>query len=283
MSPPPISKDLWFAAALSTAALPTAMAQSPQPNQPIQAGVVTATTAGASFAAGDQVLHVGAEVLPGQKLRTNAEGRLHILFLDQSAVTIGPDSEVIIETFSYDTSSRLGQIGLTLNRGSLRVVGGHISKNNPTVIGTPQGKVEISGGISTIETTGNSTSATFLFGQQMRVTDNSGQTQTVTRPGFGTSITNNTISPPQRISAQTLGANHFNSPNSISSSSPGPSPSPSQPTVLISTSDRPSGTQQPNAILASDRLQTTTQNQLSTNPSNTLQTLLGTSQTNIQS
>ncbi len=277
MSPPPISKDLWFAAALSTAALPTTLAQAAQPTQPVQAGVVTATTAGASFAAGDQVLQVGAEVLPGQKLRTNAEGRLHILFLDQSAVTLGPDSEVIIETFNYDSSTRLGQIGLTLNSGTLRVVGGHISKNTPTVIQTPQGKVEISGGISTIESTNSNTSAIFLFGQQMRVTDNSGQTQTITRPGFGTTMTHDSVGAPQRIPAQTLSAGHFNSP----SSAPSPNPSPSGP--LISTSDRPSGIQQPNLNLAQDRLKTNTQNDLSTNPNVALQTLLGTGQTNIQS
>lgn len=279
MSPPPISKDLWFAAALSAAALPSAMAQPSQPDQPIQAGVITAMTAGASFAAGDQVLHAGTEVQLGQKLRTNAEGRLHILFLDQSAVTLGPDSEVVIETFSYDPSTRLGQIGFALNSGTLRVVGGHISKNNPTVIKTPQGRVEISGGISTIETTGSNSSATFLFGQQMRVTNNSGNTQRVTRPGFGVSLNNSTVTSPQLVPATQLsrdvggiqgGSQNLNPPQNPG----GP---------LISTGGTSSGLQSPGQTLANDRLRTNSQSNLNANPSLTLQTILGTGQTNIQS
>ncbi len=106
-----------------------------------------------------------------------------MLFLDQSALTLGPDSELTIDEFSYDADSRQGQIRLGLTKGSLRVVGGYISKNNAAVITTPFATVEIQGGISLVSVTPNATQSTFLFGQQMRVS-NAGGSQTVTRPGF---------------------------------------------------------------------------------------------------
>src|SRR5690606_34679866 len=127
-------------------------------------------------------------------------GQLHLLFLDQSAVTLGPDSELVLETFQFDPATRQGQIRLGLNKGLVRVVGGQISKNQPTVVSTPHGKVETQGGITIAETNGQNTSGTFLFGQRMTATDNNGNTQTVTRPGFGTSFGNGQPpSNPQRV------------------------------------------------------------------------------------
>lgn len=258
MSPPPISRDLWFAAALSTAALPNAMAQPAQPNQTVQAGLITAMTAGANFAAPGQALQIGSGVQASQRLQTNAEGQLHLIFPDQSALNLGPNSELLIETLDYDPNTRQGRIALSLSSGSVRVIGGYISKNTPTVVKTPQGTVEISGGISTVTSTSSTTTGTFLFGQQMTMTDNSGNTQTITRPGFGTTMGVNSIDAPTRI-PQTLLSNQLSgSPNSSQNlNQPGSAPT----GMLISTGG---GINAPSQTLAQDRLQTS--NEISANP-----------------
>lgn len=258
MSPPPISRDLWFAAALSTAALPNAMAQPAQPNQTVQAGLITAMTAGASFAALGQALQVGSGVQAGQRLQTNAEGQLHLIFPDQSALTLGPNSELLIETLDYDPNTRQGRIALSLSSGSVRVIGGYISKNTPTVVKTPQGTVEISGGISVIESRPGQTSGTFLFGQQMTMTDTSGNTQTITRPGFGTTMGVNSIDAPTRI-PQTLLSNQLSGSPSSSQNLNQPGSAPTG--MLISTGGEITT---PGQTLAQDRLQTS--NEISANP-----------------
>ena len=258
MSPPPISRDLWFAAALSTAALPNAMAQPAQPNQTVQAGLITAITAGASFAAPGQALQIGSGVQAGQRLQTNAEGQLYLIFPDQSALTLGPNSELLIETLDYDPNTRQGRIALSLSSGSVRVIGGYISKNNPTVVKTHQGTVEISGGISTVTSTPSTTTGTFLFGQQMRMSDNTGNTQTITRPGFGSSIQNNSIGPVTRTSQDVLSNQLSRSPNSSQNlNQPGSAPT----GMLISTGG---GINAPSQTIAQDRLQTS--NEISANP-----------------
>jgi hypothetical protein len=60
-------------------------------------------------------------------------------------------------------------------------------------------------GITVIETDGNSGSATYLFGQSMRATDNNGNTNTVTRAGFGSSFGNSAApNDPQRSASGIL-------------------------------------------------------------------------------
>lgn len=275
---PPISKDWWIAAALTSAALPTAFAQTASTPR---AGVVSAITSSAPATTTAKTVMVGDDVVPGETLRTGPDGQLHVLFLDQSAVTLGADSELVIETFNYDPASRQGQIRLRLNQGLLRVVGGHISKTTATEIATPQGKVEISGGISIVNVSGNTTSATFLFGQQMRATSNDGNTQTITRPGFGSTLGSQGVSTPSRTQPQQLTSllqQLETRPSGGNQGNPNPSPAPAG--QLISTGNTPGGANNPGGTLANDRLKSVVDNSVGSNPSQTLRNLLSVGQLN---
>lgn len=90
---PPISKDWWLAAALSTATVsgtvPAALAQTRAAGG--GSGVVTAVAPGGQVTGNNEVVVVGSSIVPGQRLRTNATGVLHVLFMDQSALTLGPE------------------------------------------------------------------------------------------------------------------------------------------------------------------------------------------------
>lgn len=272
---PPISKDWWIAAALTSATLPAAVAQTPVAAQ-ARAGVVSAVTPNAPVTSNQKMVMVGNDVVPGQRLSTGPQGQLHVLFLDQSAITLGPDSELVIETFQFDPATRQGQIRLGLAKGLLRVVGGQISKTHATVIATSHGRIEISGGITLVETNGQNTSGTFLFGQQMSATDTNGNTQTVTRAGFGTSFgSNQPPSNPQRIPVNQLNA-QLNSletrpNNNTGNQQPGGAP----PGQLLSTG-APGGSSNPGNTLANDRLKNVVDTNAGSNPTNFTKTLLGT-------
>lgn len=267
---PPISKDWWLAAALSTAALPTAMAQGPSAPAN-RTGVVTAVAPGGTVTGNNEVMVVGSSVMPGQRLRTDANGQLHLLFLDQSALTLGPDSELTIDEFRFDPATRQGQIRLGLAKGVVRVVGGQISKNTATVIATPHGKLELLGGIALAETNNNGTSGTFLFGQQMRAISNNGNTTTVTRPGFGTNLSDSGVGTPQRTSSVGLNALLTRLESSATATNNAPPP----PGQLLSTSDRPGGTSNPGSTLANDRLKNVVDANAGSTPSLTVRDLLG--------
>lgn len=277
---PPFYRDWWLAAALTSTALPVGVAQAAQILDPV--GVVTALPASPSPADKPDTLHVGSNIAPGQRLQTGSDGPLHVLFLDQSALTLGPDSALTIDEFSYDADSRQGQIRLELTKGSLRIVGGHISKNNAAVITTPFATVEIQGGISLVSVTPNTTQSTFLFGQQMRVSTPGGNSETVTRPGFSVSSGQNgpsapTWMSPQQLTSQLSQLEQTRTPAGAPSTPGTPSPQ------LISTSDQPGRANQPSQQLAPDRMRVSTDSALQANPTLTLNNLLTSSSSTIQS
>jgi hypothetical protein len=202
---PADAKDWWLAAAaLSSAFIPSAQAQDKPATVPEKAGVVSGVQPGVKSTTSERVIYVGSDAYRGEKFVTDANGSLHILFMDQSSMTLGPNSELTIDEFVYDPNAKKGKIGVSLASGLLRVVGGQISKSNETTVKTASGTIGIRGGISTVEQSGNNTSATFLFGQQMRVSDNSGNTNTVTRPGFGSSLGSGGLGPTTRTDPNTL-------------------------------------------------------------------------------
>lgn len=268
---PPFYRDLWLAAALtSTAAIPAGTAQAAI--APV--GVITTAAQGNPTGDASNTLHAGIDVVPGQRLQTGSSDSLHVLFLDQSALTLGPDSELTLEEFTYDPESQKGKIRMNLARGSLRIVGGYISKNEAAVITTPFSTVEILGGIAMVSVTPNATQSTFLFGQQMRVSTPNGSQQTVTRPGFGVTTNNGLPSPAIRTSSQQL-------TTQLSQLNRTPTGTPSTPSnvspPLISTSDRPGQMTLPNQQLAPDRVVATTNTTQQANPTLALNNLLTTS------
>ena len=77
------------------------------------------------------------ELKPGDKIYLNetiyagVDSGTQILLLDQSTFTIGEDSEVIMDTFVFDPETNDGKIVASVKQGSLKVISGLISKNNP--------------------------------------------------------------------------------------------------------------------------------------------------------
>jgi hypothetical protein len=202
---PPISKDWWLAAALTSATLPSALAQQPGGSADRQqSGVVTtAAMQGAQRGANSAPIYVDAT--RGQRLATGPNQSLHVLFSDQSAMTLGPNSEITIAEYRYDTQSKSGRLLVQMAKGLLRVVGGLVSKKSETTVVTPTSTIGIRGGISLVEVTDQGTSGSFLFGQYMRMSSTDGNSsETVTRPGFGTRSAGNTVSAPDRTRVSDL-------------------------------------------------------------------------------
>ena len=124
-----------------------------------------------------------------------------MLFLDESALTIGPNSEVVLDEFVYDPNTKTGKLVLTGRNQGPGLVGGRISKTNPVILKTPTATIGIRGGIAMINAAdGGATTSTFLFGDQMDVTSG-GVTKSATRPGFTITVTDPNVPPSDPIPA----------------------------------------------------------------------------------
>jgi hypothetical protein len=131
----------------------------------------------------ERVLRVGVDVFANERIMTGAADRAHLVFLDGSAVTVGPSSDLVIDRFVYDPATRTGDLAMTTTRGAFRFVGGAISKKSEVTVRTPGAMVGIRGGIMTIVIgTDGSIAASFLFGERMTVSNSQGSAIAI-RPG----------------------------------------------------------------------------------------------------
>jgi hypothetical protein len=130
----------------------------------------------------ERVLRIGIDVQANEIVTTHANDRAHLVFLDGSSLTVGPNARLTIDKFVYDPHSKTGDLAITASQGVFRLVGGKISKTNAININTPSGTIGIRGGITMFGVSQRSTTANFIFGNSMTVTGQ-GLTQTATRPG----------------------------------------------------------------------------------------------------
>jgi trimeric autotransporter adhesin len=138
----------------------------------------------------ERVLFVGIDMQADERVITGPAGRAHLLFVDGSNLSVGPDSEVVIDKFVYDPQSRTGELALSAARGVFRFVGGRISKSSEVQIRTPAAVVGLRGGVSVhnVRTGGQPEQHSFLFGERMTVTA-AGVTKAAYQPGFGIAVT----------------------------------------------------------------------------------------------
>ena len=134
-------------------------------------------------------LAIGQQVVHNEHIVTDAGGQAQILFLDESAMTIGPGSDLTIDEFVYDPQSGSGRLAMNATRGVMRFVGGRISKlENGVTMQTPSGTIGIRGGIFLMNLQRNGTlDVVLLYGKDLTV-KSGGVLQSITRPGYAVSV-----------------------------------------------------------------------------------------------
>jgi hypothetical protein len=172
-------------------------------------GVTSATDGdprGRPPAEAERILRIGIDVQANEVITTSSNDRAHLVFLDGTSLTVGPNALLTIDKFVFDPASKTGELSVNAARGVFRVVGGKISKSNAITIVTPSSTIGIRGGITIVNVQPTRTESTFVFGTSM-VVSGGGGTQNVTRPGSQvTTNTGSTPNPPALISQGALGA-----------------------------------------------------------------------------
>src|SRR3954467_7401704 len=103
---------------------------------------------GAAPNAAEQTLAIGAGLVENEKIRTSADGTANVIFADRSTLTVGKNSEVLLDKFVYDPGAKSGGIGLSRTQGALGFVGGQLSKSGDVTVKTPTSTMTIRGGIA---------------------------------------------------------------------------------------------------------------------------------------
>ena len=160
--------------------------------QEVEVGVTAAvnpTTRGFSQTFGQRTLVIGYDIVFGERITTTDQGQAQILFIDESSLTVGPNSDLVIDSFLFDPEAASGELAASLAKGVFRYVGGRISKTNPVELRTPTAVLSIRGGVALVrlEETG-ATTAIFIYGVELRVDAATGGSVRLQRPGYKVTV-----------------------------------------------------------------------------------------------
>ncbi len=73
----------------------------------------------------------GDRVLQSDVVVTGADGSVGITFLDNSMMSLGPDSALALDRFQFDSTTHDGKFESSLKRGTLAVKSGYIVQQGP--------------------------------------------------------------------------------------------------------------------------------------------------------
>ena len=98
---------------------------------------------GEAFNQDGKKLNVGDPVFFGDTINTDEGGKSQILFIDQTVMTVGSNTQLTIDEFIFDPEKSDGKLLSTIKSGSVKILTGKISEKNPEnlVVETPAGTI----------------------------------------------------------------------------------------------------------------------------------------------
>ena len=89
----------------------------------------------------------GTEVKATDTLRTGEAANVSVAFADGTRVLLGPNSNLSMEAYAYNPDSKKGNMTFNFAKGTMRMITGAITKNNPdaAVLKTPSATAGIRG------------------------------------------------------------------------------------------------------------------------------------------
>jgi hypothetical protein len=113
------------------------------------AGKVKTLTGSATVIRDSSVLPIatGQRVFSGDRIVSGQGSYVGIMLYDDTRVTIGPGSELLIREFEFNPSSYAGELAVSFLKGTARVVTGLIGKHSPESVRfyTPTATIGIRG------------------------------------------------------------------------------------------------------------------------------------------
>jgi hypothetical protein len=171
------------------------------------AGAVNPASQSLAPGAGVRVIQIGAKVVHRERIQTSAQGSVQLVFIDKTSISIGPNSDLVIDEFVFDPNSGTGRMAATMTKGVLRFVGGGTSHTGGATIKTPAATLGIRGGTNTTSHDAQNGTRTIHHFGSTTVAPRAGGQETLVRPDFGMSIgMGGDATRPARVSASELAA-----------------------------------------------------------------------------
>lgn len=152
-------------------------------------------------------LSIKSPIFRHDTLSTGPQGRIQVLFSDNTIVSLGKESRMEIAEHVWNPAQKTGAMKTKVKEGVFRVMGGAIAKEAPEAFTTetPAATIGIRGSMYAGRVAEGSLSVVFEGGKGIYVMNDAGQVS-ITRPGFGTHTQGQGNPPdkPSRISTQVV-------------------------------------------------------------------------------
>tara|TARA_B100000780_G_scaffold17506_1_gene11396 strand:+ start:1241 stop:1816 length:576 start_codon:yes stop_codon:yes gene_type:complete len=114
----------------------------------------------------NEKLLTGSKIFYGDTIIVKEKSNAQILLLDETALTVGEKSELTIDDFIYDPETKVGKIISSIKLGTVRIITGEISKQNPDnlKVKVPTGSIGARGTEFAVVTESNNKSTIILLG-----------------------------------------------------------------------------------------------------------------------
>ena len=111
-------------------------------------------------------LTTGSKIYFGDTIIVKEQSNAQILLLDETALMVGEKSELTIDDFVYDPKSKVGKIVSSIKVGTVRIITGEISKQNPDnlKVNVPSGSIGARGTEFAVVTESDEKSTIVLLG-----------------------------------------------------------------------------------------------------------------------
>ncbi len=114
----------------------------------------------------------GTAIFLDEVVSTALASRAEFLFLDQTSLSMGENTQIVLDRFVFDPDSGAGEMALSLTKGALRFIGGKVSDSRPALVVTPTATIGIRGSSAIVSTTGTTTQVIFVAGNELCLTPN---------------------------------------------------------------------------------------------------------------
>ncbi len=144
----------------------------------------------------------GSKIFYGDTIVVKSKSNAQILFLDETVMTVGEDTELTIDDFIYDPQTNIGNFVTDIKSGVVKTISGKISENNPEnlEIKIPNGSLGVRGTEFLVSLNDKKESTVLLLGPgpentlgmvpgNIKLTDGINSTD-ITSPGFQAMIQN---------------------------------------------------------------------------------------------
>ena len=74
---------------------------------------------------------IGTPVMVADRVRTGRDGSVGVTLRDNTLLSAGPNSLVVIDKFAYDNTTQDGKMSVAIRKGTLSVASGKIAKRTP--------------------------------------------------------------------------------------------------------------------------------------------------------